>query len=308
MDPLTMGLVAGGVSGGLSSILGGKKKKPKLLMLPEQLQAYSKLLPGLTAKGGEFINVAGQPYTGQMTAPMSEYEELGLKSLGDMLKQPMPTESKLFGLTSEELEKTMGGKEYDPSSGQYYEAFRTNLMRELQQAKDRIAQRSSARDAYFGGGRMQQEREVEEGAMGSLAQELGRLYEAERTRRLGAVPLSLQQMGWAEQVPMQRVAAAEELGALPRLIEQADLSARYSDFLRTLQELGMSLQEAVQMAAMKPEYWAPAPSDTSGLTSGMGNLALLMALQGGGQGGGGGIPMTTSAATVGTPWLANFGY
>lgn len=291
MDPLTAALLGASAGAGISSLLGGKDKKPKLLMMPEQIKAYSSLLPSLTAKGGQYINVAGQPYQGELTAPLSEYEELGLKSLGDILRQPMPTTSNLFGLTTEELEKTLGGKEYEPTEGPYYEAVRTNLMRELQQAKDRIAQRSSARDAFFGGGRLQQEREVEEGALGRLAQVLGEIYERERTRKLETIPLALQQMGWAEQIPMQRVAAAEQLGALPRQIEQQELVARYQDFIRQMQELGATLQGAVQMAAMNPQYWASAPSDTSGLTSGMGNLALLLAMQGGGGGGGGaGLP------------------
>ena len=56
MDPLTI-LAAGSAAGGLSQLFG-KKEKPKLLMLPEQVQAYQKLLPGLTQKGMEFIDVA----------------------------------------------------------------------------------------------------------------------------------------------------------------------------------------------------------------------------------------------------------
>ena len=279
--PLVPLAIGAGAGAGLSSLFG-KKEKPKLLMLPEQRAAYSSLLPSLTAKGMEFVDVAGQPFGGQMTAPMSEYETMGLKGLGEYLSEPLPTESNLFGMTTEELENTLSGKTDDPATGPYYEAYRTKVMREMQQAKDRIAARSSGRDAFFGGGRMDQEREVEEGAMGSLAQVLGRLFENERMNRLNAVPMALNQMGWAENVPQSRIAASQALGALPRQIEQAELTARYQDFVRQLQDMGMSLQAAVGLATSKPEYWMPQPADTSGMASGLGSLAMLAMMGGGG--------------------------
>ncbi len=247
--------MAGASAAGSALGSSGSGKKPKLLMTPEQRAAYGTLLPGLTAKGMEFVDVSGRPYEGKMTAPMSDYEQMGLGSLGEYLSSPMPTESNLFGMTTEELEKTLSGEDYDPATGPYYEAYRTGIMRELQQAKDRIAARSSASDAFFGGGRMDQEREVEEGAMGSMAQVLGGLYERERERRLDAVPMALNQMGWAESVPQSRVAASQALGSLPREIEQAELTARYQDFVRRLESMGVSLKAAVAMATSNPEWW-----------------------------------------------------
>jgi len=295
MEPLTAGLIGAGAGAGLSSLFGGGSKKPKLLMLPEQRAAYQNLLPAATQKGMEFMQIGTQPYSGDLTAPMSEYETMGLGTLGEYLSSPMPTESNLFGLSQAELEKTLGGKEYDPASGPYYEAYRTNIMRELQQAKDRIAARASGRDALFGGGRMDQERQVEEGAMGSLSQVLGQLFENERARRLETVPLALQTMGWAEQVPQARVAASQEYGDLPRLIQQAELTARYQDFVRQLESMGMSLQAAISLATNKPEYWMPQPADTSGMASGMGNLAMLAMLGGGGAG----VPAAAPTMPVG---------
>lgn len=280
-------LLVGAGAAAVGSLLAPKKEKPELLMTPEQRAAYSKLLPSLTAKGKEFVDVSGKPYGGQMTAPMSEYETMGLKGLGEYLSEPLPTESNLFGMTTEELENTLSGKTYDPATGPYYEAYRTNVMRELKQAKDRIAARSSGRDQFFGGGRMDQEREVEEGAMGSMAQTLGSLYENERMNRLNAVPMALNQMGWAENVPQSRIAASQALGALPRQIEQAELTARYQDFVRQLQDMGMSLQAAVGMATSKPEYWMPEPADTSWMGNTATSLAMMSMMGGGASAGGG---------------------
>jgi len=286
MDPLTAGLIGASAGAGLSSLFG-KNKKPKLLMLPEQYQAYQSLLPAATEAGRQLTTVGIQPYARELTAPLSEYESLGLKGLGEYLTSPLPTEGKLFGLSGAELEKTLGGTYYDPATGPYYEAYRTNVMRQLQQAKDRIAHRTSGADAFFGGGRLGQEREFEEGAMGSLAQVLGQLYEAERQRRLETVPLALQTMGWGEDILKNRIAASQELGGLTRWIEQADLTRRYDDFLRQLQNMGMSMQAAVNMATSRPEYWMPQPADTTGMANALGQAALLAMLSGGGGGGAG---------------------
>ena len=294
MGPLTAALVGGGMGMGIGSLFGGGgNEKPMLLMTPEQKEAYKTLLPALTAKGEEFATVGSEPYTGQMTAPMSQYETMGLKRLGEYLDTPMPTQSNLFGMTTDELEKTLEGREYDPMTGPYYEAYRTNIMRELNQAKDRIAARSSARDAFFGGGRLDQEREVEEGAMGSMANVLGQLYEKERMNRLNAVPLALNQMGWAENLPVSRIAASQQFGGLPRQIEQQELTARYQDFIRQLTNMGMNMQAAVGMATSHPDYWMPQPADYSGIGQGLGSLAML------GMMGGGGVPMIPAFGGLG---------
>ena len=299
---MSWGLVAVGAgtaaSGYFASQGQGGNDKPKLLMTPEQKEAYKVLLPSLTAKGKEFAEVGSQPYPGQMTAPMSQYETMGLKGLGEYLDTPMPTQSNMFGLTTDELEKTIEGREYDPITGPYYEAYRTNIMRELDQAKDRIAARSSSRDAFFGGGRLDQEREVEEGAMGSMAQVLGGLFENERQRRLNAVPMALNQMGWAENVPVSRIATSQQFGALPRQIEQQELTARYQDFVKQLTNMGMSMQAAVDMATSNPQYWMPQPADYSGIGKGLGSLAML-AMMGGGGGGNAGQNLTNVPIATG---------
>jgi hypothetical protein len=292
ISALTAGLLGAGAGAGLSSLFANDEE-PKILMTPEQQAAYSKLLPSLTKAGNQFAQIGGQPYTGQLTAPLSDYETTGLKSLGEYLASPLPTQSNLFGLSQAELEKTLGGKEYNPETGPYYQAYRTNIMRELQKAKDRLAANSSAADAYFGGGRLQQERELEEGTMGSLAQTLGQLYEQERMNRLNTVPTAINTLGWAEQLPVNRVTAAEQLGALPRQVQQADLTARYNDYIRQLQNMGMSLQAATSMATQNPQYWMP-QTDTSGMSNMLGQLAMMAILQ---QGGGGNYgPSNTTAA------------
>jgi len=250
--------------------------------------------PGATAR----LKRAGEAYPGELTAGLSEYEETGLGELGKYLATELPTESPLYKATEEELTKTLTGG-YEPATSDYYQAFRTNLLRELQKAKDRLAASTSGRDLYYGGGRVQEERQLEETALANLAQTMAGLSEAERSRRLTAVPLAQSILGFGETAPIARITAAEQLGALPRLIEQTGLSAEYEEWIRQLQDLGLPLETAIDLAKYKPEYYtqAYAPSEFSQVASSLGPLL-------GGIGGIGGLGALTSALTPGSAAMA----
>ena len=268
-------LFGGLAAGAASALLTPKAKDPKLLQSPSQVELGGKMVGPLGNKGVEFLDKGTAPYAGDMTAPLSEQEVTGLKSLGEYLDSPSPVDSNLFGMTTDELEKTLEGTHYDPATGPYYQAYRTSVMRELKQAKDRLAARSSARDNFFGGGRLDQERELEEGAVGNLTQTLGQLTAAERQNRLNAIPTALNQMGWAENLPLSRIGASQQYGSLPRQVEQQELNVRYQDFVRQLQNMGVSMQAAVGIATGNPQYWMPTPPDNIGMASGIGSLAYM---------------------------------
>jgi len=265
-------------------------KKEKVEALPEAFpgqRAYTGSLAE-AAKGGalERLSLAGTPYPGELTAPLSEFEQFGLESLNKYLSSRMPTETPLYGLAESELTKTLG-EEYDPFTSEYYQAYRTNLERELQRAKDRLAATSSARDAFFGGGRLQQERELEESALGNIAQTLGAMQEAERARRLGVVPQALEFMQYGEQAPLGRIAASQQYGALPREVEQTGLDAQYQEWIRQLTDLGIPLDTALALAT-----YSPGGVKTGGGLTDLGMAAYIAAMAAGGMGG--------KSATAGT--------
>ncbi|NVM22095.1 MAG: tail fiber domain-containing protein [Desulfobacterales bacterium] len=223
-----------------------KKEAPVLLQQPWQTQGQESMFGTAQAGATDLMRRAGQPYPGELTTP---YEQKGLETLGGYLDRPLPTEDTLFAGARGELEKTFGG-EYDPVGGTYYEAYKSAVLRELREAKDRLAAETSARDAYFGGGRIKETSELEEGATSTLAMELGRLFEAERERRLGAVPMATGLLGFQEQAPLQRVAASQQYGALP-------FEREYGDYVRQMQELGIPLEVAMNLVMNKPEYYQP---------------------------------------------------
>lgn len=204
------------------------------------------------AAGGAFerLNRAGEAYTGELTAPMSEQEKTGMDLLTKFLGTA-GTESPLYGQAESEFAKTLGG-EYDPSASEYYKALRNSVLRELRLAKDRLASATSARDQYFGGGRIAETGKLEEGATNQLATVLGQLAEKERQNRLAVaqgVPAFVSARQGAALAP---VAASQQYGALPRTIQQASDEAQYQEWLRQLNDLGIPLDTLLGLATYSP--------------------------------------------------------
>lgn len=223
---------------------------------------YEAAEPGALSRLGR----AGETYPGDLTAPLSGFEQRGLGQLGDYLDRPPASQDPLFQAGREELLKTFGG-EYDPE-GPYYQAYKTKVMQELTEAKDRLAATTSARDKFFGGGRISATGELEESAVGDLALVLGQLYERERERKLQAVPEATRLGLTEEMLPLQRIEAATTFGAIPRQIEQEGLNREYSEWQRALADLGIPLDVAQGLATYRPDYSYPLYANEPGIFGG----------------------------------------
>lgn len=243
---------------GIFDSLFGKKEKTvkpttREFKLYDPMAGYRSELAGAAKDPAlERLRRAGEPYQGPLTAALSEFEEAGLMGLGEYLQSPIGTEGILYQSAEDEILKTLQGEAYDPASGPYYQAYRNQIMRELEEAKDRLAARASAGDKFFGGGRIATEGEMEESALGQLAVTLGGMAERERERRLGAVPRALEMTQYGEVAPVQRMATAFQFGQLPRLIEQAEMDAEYQEWIRALNDLGIALDTATGLATYQP--------------------------------------------------------
>ena len=161
------------------------------------------------------------------------------------------TENPLYGAAESELAKTLGG-EYDPAASEYYKALRNSVLRELRQAKDRLAAETSARDAYFGGGRIAETGKLEEGATNTLATTLGQLSEQERQNRLAVAQGIPSFVSARQQAALAPIAASQQYGALPRTIEQASMDAQYQEWLRQLSDLGIPLDVFTGLMTYQP--------------------------------------------------------
>lgn len=267
-----------------SSILGGdsSSKSSPYPAEPAWQREMRERLAKLAEPGAkERIGRAGEPYPGPLTAGLSGYEQTGLDLLRKYLGSTPLTQQPLYGMAKEELGKTFG-EEYDPAQGEYYKAYRSNMLRELAEAKDRLASRTSARDIFGSTGRVAGEAELEETALGNLTEVLGRLFETERGRKLGAVPMAQQLLAFGEAAPRERIGAATTYGALPRATEQASYDAQYQEWLRQLGDLGIPLDTATGLATVTPPMYQPTygPSGLSQTMAGLGPLLATIGQKG----------------------------
>jgi hypothetical protein len=255
---------------GLGDFLFGKSEelKPRDIRPEWQVKQHKKIGTAAEAGALERLRRAGEPYKGRLTAPMSRYEEMGLGALEDYLTSSYASEKPLYQAGRGELEKTLGGEEYDPVGGTYYKAYRGAVMRELKEAKDRLAAKTSARDKYFGGGRIATEGELEESAMGDLALVLGQLFERERERKLGVAPMAMEAARVETEVPARRAQIAQTLGGLPREIEDVGYQREYAEYIRQLTDLGIPLEVATELSLYKPDMYYPMYSHTPGFFGG----------------------------------------
>ncbi|UCH51649.1 MAG: hypothetical protein JSV54_02520, partial [Chloroflexota bacterium] len=65
-------------------------------------------MPGALSR----VEGAGTPYPGQLTAPLSRFEEMSLGSLEDYMQSPYASQTPMYQAGAGEIEKTLGD-EYD---------------------------------------------------------------------------------------------------------------------------------------------------------------------------------------------------
>ncbi len=264
----------------------------KKLIQPESFPGAPKLRQDIGEAAGpgalERLERAGEAFPGQLTAERSGFEETGLAHVGEYLDTPYASSDPLYQSARQEYEQTLGDGR-DPFESEYYQAFRDNTLRELAEAKDRLASRTSARDSFYTGGRIAGEGELEETALGGLRQTLGEMQERERLTRLGIAPDALRLAMAQNLEPAMRAEQALTFGERERSFRQTELDREREEWIRQLTDLGIPLQTAFNIATWQPSVmmdetpkkqkaWV---EDTAGIGQ------LVMALFGGGGGGGG---------------------
>lgn len=292
--------IAGGLAAGAAgSLLGGGGGKTKIKRLDPYAGSTKDMakLAGMAMPGAaEALQMAGEPPPIQKTAPMSGVEQMAYGGLEDYMTSPLPSEAPLYQAGRGEIEKTLAG-DYDPVGSTYYQAYRTAVMRELQEAKDRLAASTSARDKYFGGGRIETTGELEESAMGDLAMVLGQLTERERERKLGVAPMAIEEAIRESRLPAERAEIGLGLGGLPRQLEELGFTREHAAYLQEMKNLNIPLETAIALMTSKPEYTAQ--QQGGGLMDILPALALMAGMGGFGGGGGGGTTTPYKADYLG---------
>ncbi len=274
------GLIGGALKGnsGMGDLFGGSESEsPQILeAFPGQQGLLKQLGEASTPKGLKAIGLAGKPFA-ELLAPLSQHQQQGLGGIGDVLNRPFATQSPLFQQGQQAISGALEG--FDPFKDLRFKALQTNLQRELKRAKDRIAARSSAKDQFFGGGRLDQEREAEESSLGQMATLAGQLEAESRRNQLAAVPLAQQYAALSAEEPRSRLMdQLLGLGAVPRQFGQEQITAKNQEQQRILQELtNIGLNTGLQTSMFKPDFFVPSfgPSGFSQLAQGLGGIEGL---------------------------------
>lgn len=184
-------------------------------------------------------------YDGEIVAPMSEAEQKSMDFLKQYQEQP---QSQTFKLGADEINKTLSG-DYDPTTSPYYQAVKAEASRNLDETQKNIASNAAGGGRYWSGARLAEQGDASIDVTNSLNRLLGEMSERERERRLGVLPMAAEFARSEEEAPLRKAAASQELGALPRAIQQALNQAKYNDWLRVnvdqpfaLAQMGAGLQ------------------------------------------------------------------
>lgn len=176
----------------------------------------------------------GQEYTGKLTAGASEFEQRGLDEfLTGYLNQPLV--SKELGDVRGMLNKTVTGG-FDPGTSEYYRALREEADYNRKRSIDASRADTGARNKYFSSEAINKEGDINTQYGIAVNKMLAELGNQERTRSMQAAGYSADLEDYITNAPLERAKAATSVGALPRILEQADLEALYQDFLRRQNE------------------------------------------------------------------------
>lgn len=234
---------AAGAAGGIMSMFGLGKKKPS----GSETVAPETLLPKFQVQTGEelagFVSKylsqyqPGKDFGGDFTAPMTGTETTGINRLNQFLSAPDFGE--LFDATKQNVLDTVGGKYADPNTSPFIRSMINLSKMNLQDSIDTSRRGAGSRGSYFTEGAIKDENRLREKSGATLDTIIGDFINQERGRQLQASPLAMALEQYQNvDVPLKKVEASQTYGALPRLIQQAQLESEYSDFKRQQEELG----------------------------------------------------------------------
>lgn len=182
-------------------------------------------------QGLEGMAKGAEPYAGKLVAGMSDEEKQSLSKLGEYAGQETP---ELWGAASDEILKTLGGG-YDPATSEYYSAYRDVAQKELEDSIKSLGEEAAGSGQYFSGGHDLAKGELSEDYLTNLALINAELSQKERDRMGEYLPYASEFGEKISEFPLEQASALQELGALPREIEQTELTANYEEFQRQIE-------------------------------------------------------------------------
>lgn len=188
----------------------------------------------------EQIGKPGPKYEGERVAPITDLEQKTIEKASSIADRPEKGQSLL--LAEDEIKKTLSG-EYDPSTSPFYQAVKAESERNFEQTKERIGDAAAGGRRYFSGARLKATADAATDSQIALDKMLGSLAENERQNRLNVIPQALSAESQAQNQPLKQALALQEIGALPRELQQAVLDAMYEEFILSEYEYPLNIAQ-----------------------------------------------------------------
>ena len=226
------------------------------------------------------IGQPGQSYQGEMVAPLSPQES---QSFDFLRKYGETGYGPTFQAGQKQITDTLGGQ-YNPANSPYYQAVKAEASKNLQDTQKNIASNAAGGGRYFSGARVKQQGDAASESERGLNTIMGGLAQQERQNQLNVLPQALQYGQAAPQLELEKSAAFQSLGALPRNIQQMLDTSQQNEWQRANVDYPMSIANMVRGLPISPTYQQNPPSAISqllgGAGQGLGQLLPLLLMSG----------------------------
>jgi len=186
----------------------------------------------------------GEPYTGQLSAPMDTFQNQGMSFLQKYLDQSQqPGANAVTDAAGKQITDTMNGA-YDPSTSPFYKATRDAAKVEQQSALNQQNAQLGARGKFFSSEALNEGQQLNTNTTNFLNTTLTGMAEKERQNKLTAAGMAPAISAAQTRQSLAPIEAATTVGALPQQMQQADLERQYQEFQRQRQEKALPLTAA----------------------------------------------------------------
>ena len=231
-----------------------KSKKPSMEEIPGRYQ--SEVEPGAREfykRVGEWTGRLGEAYGQPLIAELTPEQEALLR-LGRTITPY--TQSELYTLPRQELMNIISGK-YTTTPTEGYRLFRRRMLEEeLPEAQAQLRRALALRGTFASSAAERGERDLLEDLLNRLAEYQAQEYVRERERQAAALPMAMQLAEAEAYEPLTRAERLFSWEDIARQLEQARLSAAYTEWQRQRAEPLGYIPYLLQ-AAQTPGVGAP---------------------------------------------------
>lgn len=245
-----------------------EKLTPKDIRSPAQQALFADLVKQSGPGASELLKTAGDPFPSSVVNPtdFTDFQKNLLSQLPSMFSQGDFTQNPLFKQSVDVMSRAAEG--FDPYKDTRLTTFRDQLTQEIKRAKDRIASKASSRDSLYGGGRRDEEGQVESQGIRDIGSLMAQL-EAESRQQAISAAQQLPNLAMLQQsAPLDFWQQQMSMGDMPRSFAEQTRLAQQQELLRQRNELGIPLQTAMNVSQYSPPLAYQAYSSTPGLLGG----------------------------------------